>query len=244
MAKLIDINCDLGEGYHNDELLMPYISSCSIACGGHFGDKETMLATVRLAKKNQVKIGAHPSFPDKDNFGRQLMKMDDYELQESIYSQVMSLKQICNEEGVELHHIKLHGALYNLAAKRAGTAQLIVAALLRTNLRCKLYVPYQSELTKVDQKQFEICNEAFIDRSYHSDLSLVNRSDENALISSPKLAWEQLYGIVKHQEVLSVEGVKATILADTFCIHGDQENAVEIMDYIYNQLHQKDLKIR
>lgn len=244
MAKLIDINCDLGEGAGNDAQLMPYLSSCNIACGGHFGDRNTMLETIQLAKKHQVKIGAHPSFPDRENFGRKVMTIEDRKLQESIHQQIMNFKKISDEENVELNHIKLHGSLYNLAAKSATMAHLMMESFIQTGLYCKLYVPYQSELSKIQQNQFEICHEAFIDRAYNSDLSLVNRTDKNALITSPKKAWDQLYQIVKHQEATTVQGNKITILADTFCIHGDQEKAIEIMDYIYNKLHQYNLKIK
>lgn len=244
MAKQIDINCDLGEGANNDELLMPYISSCNIACGGHFGDKESMINTIKLAKIHQVKIGAHPSFPDRENFGRQIMKIDNESLKASLYDQIIQFKEICSEEEVELNHIKLHGALYNLAARSTKTANLIIETLIKTGLNCKLFAPYQSELSKIDQNQFEICHEAFIDRSYRMDLSLVSRQDKLALISSPKLAWEQLYRIIKHQEIISVEGNKVKMIADTFCIHGDQERAVDIMSYIDARLGQNNIKFK
>ncbi|MFK8037147.1 MAG: 5-oxoprolinase subunit PxpA [Crocinitomicaceae bacterium] len=244
MLQHIDINCDLGEGARNDAKLMHYISSCNIACGGHFGDRESMINAIRLAKKNNVKIGAHPSYPDYKNFGRQVMKIEDNELKHSIYNQIMNFKSICDEENAELNHIKLHGALYNLASSSSAMATLIFEALIKTNIKCKLYTPYQSELAKIKQNQFEICREAFIDRSYHSDLSLVNRMDKNAIISSPKMAWRQLYYFIKHQEVVSIDGKRITISADTFCIHGDHEMAIEIMEYINDQLYQNDLIIK
>ncbi|MFK8046009.1 MAG: 5-oxoprolinase subunit PxpA [Crocinitomicaceae bacterium] len=244
MAKLIDINCDLGEGAGNDAQLMPYLSSCNIACGGHFGGKQTITDTIGLAKKHHVKVGAHPSFPDRENFGRKLMTISDRELQKSIHHQIMNFKQLCDEENVELNHIKLHGALYNLAANSADMAQLMMETFAQTGLHCKLYVPYQSELSKIKQNQFETCHEAFIDRSYNADLSLVNRSEKNALITSPEQGWKQLYQIIKHQEITSIQGEKITILADTFCIHGDQDKAVEMMGYIYNQLHKNNLRIK
>ena len=113
---VIDINCDLGEGIDNEHLLMPYISSCNIACGGHFGNEQTIDKTIQLAIANQVKIGAHPSFPDKENFGRKIMEISDKELEKSLQSQ---LELFCNrlqKATAKLHHIKPHGALYNLIA--------------------------------------------------------------------------------------------------------------------------------
>ena len=139
--KTIDINSDLGEGMDNDPLIMPLISSCNIACGGHYGDEESMRTTVRLAMKHKVKIGAHPAFPDKDNFGRKVLTMTKSELCQSVFDQLLHFYAICEIENAPVHHIKLHGALYNYAAKDAPTADAVVEAIVATKIRPKFYVP-------------------------------------------------------------------------------------------------------
>ena len=123
---IIDINADVGEGIGNECELFPMISSCNIACGGHAGDKQSMLTTVRLAKKNNIKIGAHPSFPDKINFGRKILTIDRKSLFKSLKNQIESLQNILNQENIKLNHIKDHGALYNLAANDRKTAKIII----------------------------------------------------------------------------------------------------------------------
>ena len=128
----IDINCDLGEGIGNDAEIMPYINSCNIACGGHFGDLQTIKETILLAQKYAVKVGAHPSFPDKENFGRKLMTLSDNDLMDSISQQIKLFHQACNETGARMHHVKLHGALYNLAAKDSHIAELVIQAFKQT----------------------------------------------------------------------------------------------------------------
>ena len=148
MLNRIDINADLGEGSPYDAILMPLISSCSIACGGHFGNEKTMRAAVQLAKKHKVKIGAHPSFPDMENFGRKVLPMTANELSESVFHQLNSFLSVCESEEVFVHHIKLHGALYNYAAIDAPTADAVLEGILATQMRSKLYVPYGSVLAK------------------------------------------------------------------------------------------------
>ncbi len=243
MRKRIDINCDLGEGLNNDEALMPYISSCNIACGGHYGDKESILKTIKLAKRYRLKVGAHPSFPDQKNFGRQMMKIKNSVLKKSIIDQVMLFKNVCESENVRVNHIKLHGALYNYAVRSSEMADLIIESLLETGIECILYTPYDSELALKGKHYFKIINEAFIDRTYNEDLSLMNRSSPEAIISEPKQAWNQLCGMIKHNEVISAKGQKVVVIADTYCIHGDNKNAINIMDYIYNQLQNLQIQI-
>ena len=125
----MDINCDLGEGLANDVQIMPYITSCNIACGGHAGSVEIMKETVLLAKKNRVKIGAHPSFIDMENFGRKELFLPNEFLRNQIISQVKILKEVSDKEGIRLHHVKLHGALYNMAAKFNDVAEAVIEAV-------------------------------------------------------------------------------------------------------------------
>ena len=236
--KAIDINADLGEGTGNDKLLMPFLSSCSIACGGHYGNETTMKATVQLAKKHKVKVGAHPSFPDMDNFGRKIITMTKSELSESIFHQLVRFYTVCETEDVSLHHIKLHGALYNYAAIDASTADAVVEAIVATGIRPKLYLPFQSILAKKAENLLPLVYEAFIDRRYNNDLSLVSRNEDNAIIHSREMAWRQLQGMVVDRVVTTIQNDKHIINATTFCIHGDNENSVEMLKYIREKMEE------
>lgn len=232
----IDINSDLGEGAGHDEQLMQLISSCSIACGGHFGDEFTMKIAVRLAKKHGVKVGAHPSFPDKDNFGRKVLTMTKSELTEAVFDQLLAFYAVCETEDIPIHHIKLHGALYNYAAKDAATADAIVEAIVATKIRPNLYVQHGSILHKKAENLVPLVFEAFIDRSYNEDLSLVSRSNSHALIVEPEAAWQQLYALITKGIITTVNHEVKPIIASTFCVHGDHEYSVAILKYIHIQM--------
>ncbi len=243
MMKSIDINADLGEGAGFDEQLMPLISSCSIACGGHFGTLATMRSTVRLAKKHAVLIGAHPSFPDTNNFGRKVLTLTKSELTKSVYKQLMDFYSVCSSEGVLLHHVKLHGALYNYAAKDAPTADAVVDAILALPLRPKLYLPHGSILHKKAENLIPLVFEAFVDRNYNNDLSLVSRNKPNALIKEPDYAWLHLQRMVTQGVVRTISSEEKQIIATTYCIHGDHENSVAILNYIHIQLPKHEIKL-
>ncbi|MBX2827095.1 MAG: 5-oxoprolinase subunit PxpA [Flavobacteriaceae bacterium] len=232
----IDINSDLGEGTGNDEAIMPLVSSCSIACGGHYGDEGSMRKAVKLAKKHNTKIGAHPSFPDKDHFGRKILTLTKSELYQSIFEQLLHFFAICETEGSPIHHIKLHGALYHYAAKDAPTADAVVEAIVATKIRPKLYVPFNSVLGKKAENLLPLAYEAFIDRRYLDDLSLAPRQLQGAVIHDPEDAWLQLKQMVEKQEVTALSGKNYPITASTYCIHGDHEHSVVILNYIREQM--------
>ena len=240
--KIININADLGEGTGNDKALMPMLASCSIACGGHYGDEKTMRTALRLAKKYNVKVGAHPSFPDLENFGREKLTLTKDELRSTVYEQIMRLAIICDEEDIPLHHVKPHGALYNYAAIDAATADAIVEAILDTKLRPKLYIQHDSILYHKAKNLLPVVPEAFIDRGYSPDLKLKLRSEEGAVITSPEEAWEQLIGFVENNKVSTAAGDKA-IIAETFCLHSDHGNAVEILRYLKQKLTELNYRI-
>ena len=239
----IDINADLGEGAGYDAELMPLISSCSIACGGHFGDENSMRSALQLAKKHDVKVGAHPSFPDTDHFGRKVLTMTKSTLSKSIFEQLLAFYAVCETEDMVVHHVKLHGALYNFAAKDAPTADAVVEAITTTKLRPKLYVQHGSILHKKAENLLPLVFEAFIDRSYNNDLSLVAREHPNALIETPKSAWEQLFGIINRGVVKTADSEEIEIVANTFCIHGDHANSVSILKYIHEQLKHNSITL-
>ncbi len=245
MHRLINLNCDVGEGIGNEEALMPYISSCSIACGGHVGDIETMKTMVRLAKRFKIKIGAHPSYPDKVNFGRKTMPMPPQQFIKSIKGQIQSLEDVLNQEKAELHHIKAHGALYNDIAKDTQLAQDFLRAIEGYKGKSALFVPYASV---IEQEAicagFQIKREAFGDRNYNRDLSLVPRQFANAVLEKPEDVLNHIVFMAHNGQVRTVEGVKVKILADTYCIHGDTASALEILTYLSIQLPKKQINIQ
>ncbi len=243
MMKKIDINADLGEGKGFDAQIMPYISSCSIACGGHFGTEISMHETVKLAKENMVKVGAHPSFPNRDSFGRKVLTLAKSELTQSVYQQLIDFIAVCKSEDTPVHHIKLHGALYNYAAKDASTADAVVEAIVATGILPKLYVPYGSVLHRKAGNLLPLEFEAFIDRRYTDD-GLVSRNEKNALIMDPKEAWEQLYNMIHNQYVVTILGGRTPIVATTFCIHGDHINSVAIIHFIAEKIQNLSISFR
>ncbi|WP_397445466.1 5-oxoprolinase subunit PxpA [Polaribacter sp. R77954] len=233
----IDINCDVGEGVTNEHLLMPYISSCNIACGGHFGDIITMDETIQLAMKHKVKIGAHPSFPDKENFGRKLMRISNDDLRNSIHTQLDLFLERLAFFNQKLHHIKPHGALYNAIAKDEELATLFINMTKKYLKDVLLYVPYQSKIELVALKNnINIKYEAFADRNYNADGSLVSRTQKNALITDKKAVFEHTFFMAKHCRVKTISGAENKVKVNTFCVHSDTENALEIVKYLHQNL--------
>ena len=244
MEYSVDINCDVGEGICNERALMPYISSCSIACGAHAGNFEIINDTIKLAMKYSVKVGAHPSFPDKKNFGRKAMLMNSTELQLSIEDQIIQVRDALEKLGGKLHHIKPHGALYNLAAVDNKIALVIIKAIKNTTNNVFLYVPYNSIIQELALKNsLKIKVEAFADRNYNSDLTLVSRKKDNALIIEDNLVLTHLLKMIIEQKLMTTDGVEVEIKADTFCVHGDNPSALKILKKITNKFPEKGIKI-
>ncbi|PKB00447.1 UPF0271 protein [Flavobacteriaceae bacterium MAR_2009_75] len=242
---MIEINCDVGEGSVGEERLFPLISSCSIACGGHTGDRVSMEKAVRLAKRYQVRVGAHPSYPDPDNFGRVSIAISENKLVKSIKEQIHSLIDIIENEDEQLDHIKAHGALYNDMNKNSYLAKLFLSGIEEYKLTTHLLVPYGSEIENEAIKQgFRIKYEAFADRNYNADLSLVARSKSNALIENPQKVLEHILFIKTEGQVKTINGGLKKIKADTFCIHGDTSTAFEIVSYIRQQFPNPNSRIK
>ncbi len=223
------INCDMGEKIGNDHLLMPYIQSCSIACGGHIGDADSMSETVQLAQKYQVEIGAHPSFPDQENFGRKPMSMASDALIESLVSQINSLEKVCSVLGARLSHIKPHGALYNQAITDLRTAGAVVQ-VMKKYPGVTLYAPWQSVVSELAQEDgIPVKFEGFADRRYEHDGSLAPRNNSDSVINNPKEALSQVKQITKYHKLTSIDGITFDFEAETFCVHGDNPEAVAIV---------------
>jgi UPF0271 protein len=242
--KSIDINCDLGEGIGNEALLMPYLSSCNIACGGHAGDVKTMEHVVKLAKKYNVKIGAHPSFPDRDNFGRTIIEMSSSDLYKSIELQINTLIAVLKSLNLKLHHVKPHGALYNLASTDKKIAQIIVGVIKGINDNLILYAPYQSMISKIALTEgLKVIYEGFADRNYNEDLTLVSRQNKDAIIYDAEQVFEHVFKMISEGKVKTKSGVEVELKAETICVHGDHKNVVENLEVLTHKLKENFVTI-
>ncbi|MDF0717335.1 5-oxoprolinase subunit PxpA [Muricauda sp. 334s03] len=240
----IDINCDVGEGVGNEADIFPFISSCNIACGGHAGNTKTMLRIASLAKKHNLKVGSHPSYPDKANFGREVMDISHQDLIQSIKQQLSDFDDILKRKGIPLHHIKAHGALYNQTAKDEKLAMVYLDAIEVYKEKAILYVPFDSAVAKIaEERGFKIWFEAFADRNYNADLSLVSRKEENALIEDPEAVLQHILPIIKKGKVFTIDGKASNIQVDTLCIHGDTVSALKILTYLSRALPQNKVQI-
>ena len=239
---MMDINSDMGEinrllddGTY--EKLMNYVTSINLACGGHAGDETMMTAMVALAKEKGVNVGAHPSYPDKENFGRIDMDMDQNELLDSVRDQIQLLVDIGAENGVELTHVKPHGALYNRAVNDEGVAQTIGKAIMQVDPSLKVMGLAGSKmLTVFKALGLEPMGEGFADRSYESDGTLRNRKYDDALITDPDKAAFQAKNMVEGT-VISFEGKAIEMNAQTICIHSDTPNAVAIAEAVREEIN-------
>ena len=242
MTKKIDINCDMGESYYdkkigNDSKIMPYITSCNIACGFHGGDPNTIKKTIELAIKYDVKIGAHPSFFDLEGFGRRKFDLELNELESIILYQVSALKGITESLGSKLHHVKAHGALYNMACKDDKIARTIVKAVKKLDANLKIYGPSGMKWKIISENNdIKYISEVFSDRNYNDNLTLVDRNKENAMITDSNKALEHILLILNKGKVLTINGNLKKINAETICIHGDQPNALEFAKKIYRSI--------
>jgi UPF0271 protein len=235
--RSIDINCDMAEGMGNEDELMPWISSANIACGFHAGNEDLMKETVDLCLKYNVSIGAHPSFPDRENFGRTNMSLPLAQVAGIVCEQVELLKKIAGRQGATLHHVKPHGALYNMAAKDAELAHRISMAIKQIDDSLMLYGLSQSVMIKEAAKlNLKAANEVFADRRYQPDGTLTPRTSPLALIINEQEAILQVLSLVNENKVKTVTGEYIPLKADTICLHGDGKHAVDFARLIYAKL--------
>jgi UPF0271 protein len=243
--RYIDLNCDMGEGVGNDKAIMPYISSANIACGYHAGDEATIRQTIEYALQYNVAIGAHPGFDDKKNFGRLDVALTGNEVYDLVLKQVTIAQNIAAEFNTNLHHVKPHGALYNMAAKNTGMAQAIARAVKCAGEKLILYGLNASYLIDEAQKlHLQTASEVFADRRYNNDGTLVSRLKTNALIEHEDEAVKQVLNMVLHNTVLSVEWAAVKVNAQTICIHGDGRHAVEFAKKIHDALIAHNITIK
>jgi len=246
----IDLNSDIGESYGHfivglDEEIMKYISSANIACGFHAGDPITMQKNVQLAKKNGVAIGAHPGFYDLRGFGRREIKYTTKEIYVDLIYQIGALKAFAEIEGLQLQHVKPHGALYNMANKNRAIAKAVVDAVYDIDPHLWIFGLGNSVLQEeAEKKGLPIAIEFFADRNYLDDGSLVPRTEKNAVISDVNIVIKRVIQLVKEGTVTTVTGKDIPIRADTVCIHGDGKTAIELVKALNKKITENRIELK
>lgn len=227
--RRVDLNCDVGEGAGNDAALMPFITSANIACGVHAGDEATMRETVALARQHGVAVGAHPSLDDRENFGRLERPVTPEEVYQLVLTQTRSLQLHTRYAGLRLHHVKPHGALYNMAARNTLLADAVAHAVYEVDPRLILYGRANSALIAAAHRSgLAAAQEAFADRAYEPDGSLASRHLPGAVLPSAEAAVAQAVLMVSEGRVRALGGDFVAISVDTICLHGDDPHALEL----------------
>lgn len=243
--KEADINCDMGEGMANDAAIMPLISSANIACGYHAGNETTIWNTIQLAKKYNVAVGAHVSFLDRANFGRNEMALPANAIYELVTQQLLIIQEIADSFDVNLHHVKPHGALYNMSAKDAVIARAIAEAVKDFDDELILYGLCNSiSIIEAGALGLRTANEAFGDRVYLNDGTLVPRSQKGAVIEEAAKAADQVLQLLQKKSVTTQSGKEISVKADTICIHGDNSHAPELLKTVHQSLKQNQFVIK
>ncbi len=260
LFKHIDINCDMGEWSSaaidrgdplstalkdSDAAIMPYISSSNIACGAHAGDTVSMAHTIRLAMQHGVAIGAHPGYPDPKGFGRRHIQITQNDLYASLISQMMAVKTMAERMGTKVRHVKPHGALYNEAAADEQLARLVVHCVQETDDTLVLYGLPGSALEKAcDEEGIRFAAEAFADRAYFSDGSLLPRSIPSAVMHHVEEMVVRTLTMITEGFVMTHDGKKLKVMADTICIHGDNPKAQDFLVQLTSSLAAAGIPIR
>lgn len=228
----VDLNSDLGESFGaytigNDGQVVPVVSSVNVACGMHAGDPGVMRATVALAAKHGVAVGAHPGYPDLQGFGRRDMALSPQEVYDCVLYQIGALDAFCRAAGVELHHVKPHGQLYNRAARDRAAADAVAAAVRDYDASLVLVGLAGSELVAAGRGAGLHCAEEFFaDRAYACDGTLVPRSQPGAVVADEEAAIERTVRAVTAGSVRAIDGTEVPVRADTVCVHGDNPHAL------------------
>ena len=238
----ININCDLGESSklhstENDPLLLRIVNSANIACGYHAGDKPTMEQTIETSKKNNVSIGAHPSFNDPENFGRKRLNLSSEEIKKLMIDQINILSNIAITSGIKVTHVKPHGALNNMACEDYELAKIISDSIIQVNKDLIFLVPTGSQMENAGKKLgMKIATEIFADRNYEDNGNLVSRSKSNALITDPEIAKKHVIKMVENQALNCYSGKQIPCEIDSVCVHGDGQSAVNTAKQIKDGL--------
>lgn len=245
----VDLNCDLGESFGSyklglDEEVISYISSANVACGFHASDPLVMAHTVKLAKEAGVSVGAHPGFQDLVGFGRRNMNISYKEAKAMVQYQIGALDAFCKAAKIEMQHVKPHGALYNMAGKDLKLAEAICEGIYEVNPKLILLALSGSEMVKAAQNiGLKVAREAFADRAYEEDGSLVDRTKEGAMITDEEVAIKRVVKMVKENKVEAITGKYIAINVDSICVHGDEPKALEFVKKIKARLEAENIKI-
>jgi len=245
----IDLNCDMGESFGayrigHDAEVMPFITSANVACGFHAGDPGVMRRTVRLAREHGVAVGAHPGLPDLVGFGRRELKIAAADLEDAVVYQVGALAAVAASEGVRLQHVKAHGALYNMAAKDAALADAIAKAVASVDRGLILFgLPGSALLSAGERHGLPVAAEAFADRAYEPDGSLVSRLKPGAVIHDPAAVVARVVRMVADGVVRAIDGTDLRLGATTVCTHGDTPGAHELVRLIREGLERAGVEV-
>ncbi len=227
--KQIDLNADIGEGAKNDKQLLEIISSASIACGGHAGDETSIRYTLRLAKKMGVTCGAHPSFADKENFGRKVLDLPIEQIQKQVAAQLALIQKIADEENTPLAYVKLHGALANMSAKDFSLAIAIYQVIKNHNKNFSVMcLDNSAQIDAAKDLGLKYIREAYADRAYDKYGQLVSRQQEGALLHDSEKVVEQCLRLVQKGEIVALSGEVIKSCATSICLHGDNKNALQL----------------
>jgi UPF0271 protein len=239
LIKQLDLNADVGEGDpETDEALLPLVTSANVACGAHAGDARSMRGTVRLAMRNGVGVGAHPGFNDREGFGRRPQHLTADEIRELLLPQLAALDAIARAEGTMLQHVKPHGALYNQAETDRELAAAIVAAILAFDPTLRLVGRAESAMEQAARAaRHPFTAEAFADRRYRSDGTLLPRTEPGALLTDPEEVARQVRGLVTDGEVLASDGSRVAVPFGTLCVHGDTPGAATLARRVRQELN-------
>jgi UPF0271 protein len=224
---IVDLNCDLGEGTGDDEDIMPFITSANIACGFHAGDAATMKKTVDTAIRMGIKIGAHPGLPDREGFGRMPMSVSLDEIRSFIIYQIGALDAFVKVAGGRLNHVKLHGALYNMASRDYEISKVATDTIYRINKEITFIGLCDSPMIQAAKDSgIPYLNEVFADRAYNSDGTLVSRQTKGAVIEDVEICVNRALRMIHDGKVTSIDGIDIKIQPDTICVHGDGPQAL------------------
>jgi 5-oxoprolinase (ATP-hydrolysing) subunit A len=244
MNLFVDLNADLGEGSGHDDELFELISSANIATGFHAGDSDTIHAAISAARNHAVAVGGHPSFFDRENFGRKELTISNEEVFDTVAYQLGIFQAIASALDVRPNHVKPHGALYNMAVRGAKLADAIARAIRSVDSKLILFAPDKSELARAGEAHgLQIAREIFADRNYLDDGWLVPRTRPDALLHDPKEAAQRVLRMLREGKVRSVEGRDVAVRGETICVHGDTPGAVEFARELRSRLEQEGVKI-
>ncbi len=236
MKKYPEINCDLGEGIPGESSVIPLIDAASVACGGHFGDADSIRETLKICTSFGKKAGAHPSYPDFENFGRKSLDIPIDELLDSLLNQIQLFLKVADELDFANDHIKFHGALYNDAAAKPELANSLTHFLFAHFPEVPIFVPPHSQMehfAKAKNLKFRL--EIFGDRAYEDDFSLVSRVKTGSLLTSSDAIFKHLEPVFDRGELISISGKPLPVKADTICFHGDNPGLLEFIPIIRNR---------